>query len=54
MDRGNEDTDGDALPDLMELLTVLRRLEPYREAGTFSDSVWRNAVNPGNSPKGAV
>ena len=54
MDRGNEDTDGDTLPDLMELLTVLRRLEPYREAGTFSDSVWRNAVNPGNSPKGAV
>mgnify|MGYP001669596678 CR=1 FL=1 len=54
MDRGYEDTDDDTLPDLMELLTVLRRLEPYREAGTFSDSVWRNAVNPGNSPKGAV
>ena len=54
MDRGYEDTDDDTLPDLMELLTVLRRLEPYREARTFSDSVWRNAVNPGNSPKGAV
>ena len=54
MDRGYEDTDDDTLPDLMELLTVLRRLEPYREAGTFSESVWRNAVNPGNSPKGAV
>ena len=54
MNRGYEDTDDDTLPDLVELLTVLRRLEPYREAGTFSDSVWRNAVNPGNSPKGAV
>ena len=54
MAKNDEDTDVDSLPDLVELLTVLRRLEPYREAGTFSDSVWRNAVNPGNSPKGAV
>ena len=54
MDRGDEDTDDDSLPDLLELLTVLRRLEPYRRAGTFSDSVWQEAVNPGNSRKGAV
>lgn len=54
MVRGEEDTDCDSLPDLLELLTVLRRLEPYREAGTFSDSVWQKAVNPGNSKKGAV
>lgn len=54
MGRGDEDTDDDSLPDLLELLTVLRRLEPYRRAGTFSDSVWQEAVNPGNSRKGAV
>ena len=46
MAKNDEDTDVDSLPDLVELLTVLRRLEPYREAGTFSDSVWRNAINP--------
>lgn len=54
MARNGEDSDGDTLPDVLELLTVLRRLEPYREAGTFSDSVWQEAINPSGSASGAV